>query len=88
MAGAYDYLYAISLSAMTRAEARLEAYGDDGGRNSAEVRGFKKICDLITLFEENETEFLDVIDNKRAAVLNARERKKKEEDQKRKHAAR
>lgn len=72
VAGAYDPIYANALRNLSEWEARLEAYGDDGGRNTVGVKCAKKICDLIALFEEHETDFLEVIDDKKARVLTAR----------------
>lgn len=70
----YGYLWRLALSESIRREARLEVYGDDPeGRTALEKQGFERIMGLLNLYEENEADFLRVVETKRERVLALRE---------------
>jgi hypothetical protein len=69
----YDYLYRLALSGFHRSEARIEGYGDPDGHNALEMQGFERLMKLVSLYEDNEADFLRVIEQKRERVLRSRE---------------
>lgn len=68
----YDFLFALAARSASESETRASVYAIERNRYELEARAFKRMAELIAIFEANEADILELIDNRKARELTRR----------------